>query len=168
MAVWDTLLPYAPLITPVAVLAGAAAAYLGVHRTIRQKAAADRRAQTWVRLEWAAEQTLRPDRARQGVGIAALTALLDSADPHRADPRRTDPGGDHLSGADAEVLDVALTVAVRVRDRAQQALVVARAQAPEQPATREATQELYDAALRLEQRLRRAREPPADAPRQDG
>lgn len=155
MAVWDTLLPYAPLVTPAAVLLGAVAAYVGVDRTVRQKAAADRRAQVWARMEWAVDQTLRPDRARQSLGIAALLALLDQ---------------DRLDAADAEVVEFALRVVLRVRDEAQQATVGGPVSAQSTPGPGEVTpEELYEqarrAAERLQERLRRAREPPRRAGR---
>lgn len=153
MDLWDALLRYAPLVMPAAVLLGAAAAYVGVDRTLRQKAATDRRHQAWLRLEWAVEQTLRPDRARQALGVAALRALLLA------------PG--RLDEPDEAVLEFALVAVRRVRDGARASPVRARAQhegrdsdegrRDEGVSADQLAAQAGDTVDRLEEHLRRAR-----------
>ena len=146
MDLWDALLRYAPLVTAAAVLLGAAAAYLGVDRTIRQKAATDRQHQAWLRLEWAVEQTLRPDRARQALGVAALRALLLA------------PG--RLGEPDESVLQFALVAVRRVRDGARASPVRARAgerEPDEGVSADELAAQAGDTVERFEEQLRRVR-----------
>lgn len=80
---WDLLLPFAPLITSAAVLAGAAFAYFGVLRTVRQKATNDERDQLWKRTQWAIDLTLQPDLDARFLGVQALQILVEDQDGRR-------------------------------------------------------------------------------------
>jgi len=66
----DVLAALGPLATLMIVLAAGL--------TVRQRAAADRREQWWLRAQWALERALDDDPARRELGVALLSVLADS------------------------------------------------------------------------------------------
>ncbi|GAA1355897.1 hypothetical protein GCM10009636_24220 [Arthrobacter koreensis] len=80
-AVTDWAITWIPVLGPLGILATALVAYFAY----RQKLEADRRAQWWVRAQWALEASLSADPRRSLAGLAVLNDLKSSSLATRED-----------------------------------------------------------------------------------
>ncbi len=74
--IWDTVLPFAPLMMPVAVTTSAFLALIGVILTMRQKARYD---DWWNRFQWAMNAALDEDVVKKELGAQLLEDLAHEA-----------------------------------------------------------------------------------------